>query len=189
MAVGISVDSRYSHAAWAAALGGISLPLLSDFHPKGAVADSFGLYLADKGITDRATVLVDAAGKVRYVNSVTPSGQRDIEALVARAEALDSIWTGPKLQSPVPESPGLPDGGVLYVRDSCMFSRWALYARANLHLQDQLPVRNVSQDADALAELTTVGGKGQAPALRVGDRVMYESDDIASYLTGRCGRT
>lgn len=35
--LGISVDSIYSHGAWAA-VRGVSIPLLSDFHPKGKVA-------------------------------------------------------------------------------------------------------------------------------------------------------
>ena len=30
-------------------MGGISFPLLADFHPKGAMAESFGLYLAGSG--------------------------------------------------------------------------------------------------------------------------------------------
>lgn len=187
-AVGISIDSVYSHAAWAAQLGGVSLPLLSDFNPKGAVADSMGVYLASAGITDRATVIIDAAGKVVYAKSVTPGGSRDIEALVAKAEALDAQWSGPALSAPVPPSPGLPAEGVLYVRNNCMFSRWALFARTNLHLEDQLPVRNVSEDESALAALTAAGGKGQAPALQIGDQVMYESKDIASFLTQHCGR-
>ena len=37
--VGISVDSMYSHGAWAA-VRGIRFPLLSDFHPKGTLRAS-----------------------------------------------------------------------------------------------------------------------------------------------------
>ena len=50
--LGVSVDSVYSHAAWAASLGGVSFPLLADFHPKGALASELGLYLDGAGITD-----------------------------------------------------------------------------------------------------------------------------------------
>jgi len=49
--LGISVDSIFCHAGWAQSLGGISFPLLADFNPKGAVAESYGLYLKDAGIT------------------------------------------------------------------------------------------------------------------------------------------
>ncbi len=64
--LGISVDSVYAHKAFAEKLG-IKYPLLSDFHPKGKVAESYGLYLADKGITARATVVIDREGIVRHV--------------------------------------------------------------------------------------------------------------------------
>ena len=63
-------------------MGGVSLPLLADFHPKGAVAQAYGLYLPEKGITDRATVIIDADGTIRHISSVTPAGQRDMQALL-----------------------------------------------------------------------------------------------------------
>lgn len=179
LAVGASIDSVYSHAAWAAELGGVSFPLLSDFHPKGAVAKSMGMYLADNGITDRATVIVDAGGIVRYAASVTPAGKRDMEALVRRCEELDAGYAD---LPAVAAAPGLPAGAVLYVRDDCMFSRWARYARTNLHLEDALPLANVSTDAAAATELQQRGGKAVAPALAHGDTVLYESADIASFL-------
>lgn len=184
LACGASVDSTYSHAAWAAALGGIRMPLLADFNPKGAVASSFGMYLAAAGITDRSTVLIDADGVVRHASSVTPAGRRDMNALVELCEALDAGFGRalPAFEDP----PGLPAGTRLFVRDNCMFSRWALYTRANLGLADTLPVVNVSTDAAAAAELVARGGKGQAPALVHGDTVLYESKDIAAFLVERC---
>jgi mycoredoxin-dependent peroxiredoxin len=72
--LGISVDSTWTHQAFAKAMG-INYPLLADFHPKGAVASTFGLYNADKGTTLRATVIVDKAGKVAWAQE--HGGQRD----------------------------------------------------------------------------------------------------------------
>lgn len=174
------MDSTFSHAAFAAALGGIRYPLLADFHPKGAVGKAFGLHLDDAGIDDRATVLIDADGIIRHKSSVTPAGRRDMDALLATARELDASFEGdlPDMDS----APGLPDGVTLYIRDRCMFSRWALYARENLKLQDALPVVNVSRDDDARHALQDKGGKAQAPALDLGDRVLYESDAIAAFL-------
>jgi hypothetical protein len=180
---GISIDTTYCHAAWAEQLGGICFPLISDFHPKGEIASSMGVYLADKGLTDRATILIDAAGTVRYTQSVTPAGVRDVLALAATCETIDAEWGG-KLPDDAPPQ-GLEPSTTLYVRDNCMPSRWAMYARRNLHLEESLPMRNVSHDADAKAELERLGGKGQAPALAIGERVMYESADIAAYLRSR----
>ena len=67
--VGISVDSVFSHVAFAKSLGGITkYPLLADFHPKGEVSKKYGLWKEDKGICERAVVVVDKQGIVRYID-------------------------------------------------------------------------------------------------------------------------
>jgi peroxiredoxin len=63
--LGLSVDSVWTHKAFAEKMG-INYPLLADFHPKGAVADKFGVYLAEKGITGRAIAIIDKAGKIAW---------------------------------------------------------------------------------------------------------------------------
>jgi mycoredoxin-dependent peroxiredoxin len=63
--LGLSVDSVWSHKAFAEKMG-IHYPLLADFQPRGAVADKFGVYLADKGITGRAVAVIDRNGKVAW---------------------------------------------------------------------------------------------------------------------------
>src|SRR5882724_7419593 len=47
--LGISVDSVWCHAAFAAARH-LKFPLLADFEPKGAVAMRYGVYDAEAGI-------------------------------------------------------------------------------------------------------------------------------------------
>jgi peroxiredoxin len=84
---GISVDSVWAHKAFARDLG-LSYPLLADFHPKGDVAKKFGLYLEDKGITARATVIIDKDGTVRHVEVYDIPQQRDNRKLL---DALKSI--------------------------------------------------------------------------------------------------
>ncbi|HVB98677.1 MAG TPA: peroxiredoxin [Candidatus Dormibacteraeota bacterium] len=64
--LGLSVDSVWSHKAWAEKLG-IGYPLLADFQPRGSVADKFGLYLSDKGITARAIAVIDKEGKLAWL--------------------------------------------------------------------------------------------------------------------------
>ena len=66
--LGLSVDSVWSHKAFAEKMG-IHYPLLADFNPRGAVADKFGVYLAEKGITGRAIVIIDKNGKVAWVKN------------------------------------------------------------------------------------------------------------------------
>ena len=63
--LGLSVDSVWTHKAFAEKMG-ITYPLLADFNPRGAVADKFGMYLSDKGITGRAIVIVDKTGKIAW---------------------------------------------------------------------------------------------------------------------------
>jgi mycoredoxin-dependent peroxiredoxin len=66
--LGISVDSAWSHKAFAEKMG-IHYPLLADFHPRGAVGDKYGVYLAEKGITGRAIIVVDRGGKVAWLKN------------------------------------------------------------------------------------------------------------------------
>jgi alkyl hydroperoxide reductase subunit AhpC len=86
--LGVSVDSKFSHKAWAAGFAGINYPLLADFHPKGDVCKAYGLWLDGPGIGDRATVLIDADGTVQWAESVGPGGKRDPKELLARCQAL-----------------------------------------------------------------------------------------------------
>jgi len=86
--LGVSIDSKYCHKAWGESFGGIQFPLLSDFHPKGKVAAAYGLWLEDKGITDRATVLIGKDGKVLWSESVGPGGARVPGALLEKAKEL-----------------------------------------------------------------------------------------------------
>ncbi len=85
--LGISVDSTWTHAAYAKKLG-ITYPLLSDFHPKGAVAKQYGLYLEEAGITARATVIIDRAGKVAYVREQPIREGRHNSDIVAELRKL-----------------------------------------------------------------------------------------------------
>jgi peroxiredoxin len=77
--VAISVDSIFTHKAWAEGLGGISYPLLSDFWPHGAVAEKYGLMRKEDGYSDRALLIVDKAGKIRYIDVVDPKELPEIE--------------------------------------------------------------------------------------------------------------
>lgn len=79
--LGISVDSVPCNTAWAKSLGGLSYDLLSDFHPKGEVAQAFGAYRASDGISERAIFIVDKEGKFAHVDIHDISDQPDNEEL------------------------------------------------------------------------------------------------------------
>ncbi len=86
--LGLSVDSKFCHKAWATSFDGIKFPLLADFHPKGAVAKDYGLWLDEPGISDRATVLIGKDGKVLWSESVGPGGQRQPAELLKKVQSL-----------------------------------------------------------------------------------------------------
>lgn len=80
--LGLSVDSVWSHKAFAEKMG-IRYPLLADFHPRGAVAEKFGVYLADKGITGRAIAIVDKSGKLAWLKNYDIPTVPDIQEVAA----------------------------------------------------------------------------------------------------------
>jgi mycoredoxin-dependent peroxiredoxin len=85
--LGLSVDSVWSHKAFAEKMG-IHYPLLADFHPRGAVADKFGAYLPEKGITGRAIAVIDRAGKVAWYKNYDIPVVPDLKEV---SEALSKI--------------------------------------------------------------------------------------------------
>src|SRR6266566_3427705 len=58
--VGISVDSVWSHLAFAKDRN-LHFPLLSDFEPKGELARTYQVYRANEGTTERAAEAAEAA--------------------------------------------------------------------------------------------------------------------------------
>jgi peroxiredoxin len=54
---GVSTDPSYSQRAFRESLG-VTIPMLSDFEPKGATAKAFGAYFDAGGMTTRALVIV-----------------------------------------------------------------------------------------------------------------------------------
>jgi peroxiredoxin len=83
--LGISIDSTYSHKAWKDALN-LKHTLLSDMG--GSTASKYGMYLADKFITKRATVVVDKQGIVRYVKVQEILQARDDNDILKALEGL-----------------------------------------------------------------------------------------------------
>jgi peroxiredoxin len=82
--LGVSVDSVWSHKAYAEKMG-IHYSLLADFNPRGAMAEKYGVYLADKGITGRSIVIVNKQGKIAWIKNydipVVPDLKEVSEAL------------------------------------------------------------------------------------------------------------
>ena len=65
VALGINVDHTAAKAAWAKALGIHKFPLLSDFNPRGHVAEKYGIMRAE-GFNERSVFVVDKEGTIRF---------------------------------------------------------------------------------------------------------------------------
>ena len=74
----VSVDSVFSHRAWADQEK-YQFPLLSDFWPHGAVAKSYGIFDENMGVATRGTYIIDKTGVVRWkVENAIPDA-RDLD--------------------------------------------------------------------------------------------------------------
>ncbi len=62
---GISTDNTPSQKAFADSLG-LSFPLLSDFLDR-KVSQDYGVYVAKAGVANRVTFVIDASGKIDFI--------------------------------------------------------------------------------------------------------------------------
>jgi peroxiredoxin len=84
----VSVDSTFTHKAWADAEK-FTFELLSDFWPHGGVAKAYGVFQDQMGIATRGTFVIDKAGVVRW-KVVNPIPQaRDLADYQKALAALD----------------------------------------------------------------------------------------------------
>jgi peroxiredoxin len=84
--LGISVDSLWSHRAFAAQ-NDVTYPLLADFHPKGEVAKKYGVYLEEKGLAARTAFVIGKDGVIRDVVASDIPTARDIAGLLQKVRA------------------------------------------------------------------------------------------------------
>lgn len=69
-------------------MGGLPYPELSDWHPKGQVTQSYGLWNEERGSGTRAIIVVDKEGKVRFRQTYGPGNLPDPEAILAEVKKL-----------------------------------------------------------------------------------------------------
>lgn len=61
----LSCDSPYALKVFSLR-DGLQFPMLSDFWPHGAVAQSYGVFNSEIGAANRGTFLIDASGVIRF---------------------------------------------------------------------------------------------------------------------------
>ncbi|MFZ7134075.1 MAG: redoxin domain-containing protein [Eubacteriales bacterium] len=72
--LGFSVDPQPCKAAWATALVIQKLRMPSDFWPHGQIAQKYGIFDENKGVSERVNIIVDEKGKVCWIKGY-PSGE------------------------------------------------------------------------------------------------------------------
>jgi peroxiredoxin len=63
--VGVSIDHAWCHTAFAKNRN-LRFPLLADFHPKGEVAQRYGVYNDSIGMSERALFVLDEDGVIAW---------------------------------------------------------------------------------------------------------------------------
>lgn len=86
--IGITVDNIPTLHAWTEDMGGLWFPVLSDFWPHGAVATKFGILRSD-GTSERALVVVDKRGTIRYLDVHDINKMPRLEDLIKALEGVE----------------------------------------------------------------------------------------------------
>ena len=87
--VGVSVDNKWSLKAFKRDEG-LSAVLLSDFHPKGNVAQKYGVFMGETGYAKRGTFVIDKEGIIRGITVKEPKEPR------AEEDALNQLRNLPR---------------------------------------------------------------------------------------------
>ncbi len=85
--VGISVDAIWCHQAFAKTLR-LRFLLLSDAHPRGAAARAYGVYRPRDGTSERALVVIDRTGIIRWRYVAPRDINPGIDGMLTVLEAL-----------------------------------------------------------------------------------------------------
>ncbi len=65
--LGFSVDPTASKKVWAVAIALSKLSLPSDFWPHGKIAQDYGIFVEQEGFSQRANIIIDENGIVKWV--------------------------------------------------------------------------------------------------------------------------
>lgn len=86
--LGISTDNVPTLHAWTSQMEGLWFPVLSDFWPHGEASRRYGVLRSD-GTADRAVVIVDKKGEIRFVRVYAIDRHPPLEEIVRELKRLD----------------------------------------------------------------------------------------------------
>lgn len=82
VALGISVDPVPTKRAWAESMDIEETALLSDFWPHGEVAQAYGIFRDEEGVSQRAVFIVDEDGVILWKKIYPMDEAPDIEEIL-----------------------------------------------------------------------------------------------------------
>ena len=85
--LGISVDNIPTLYSWTNQMGHLWFEVLSDFWPHGAVASRYGI-LRSNGTAERAIIIIDKKGIIRYIDVHDINERPPLESIVLQLEKL-----------------------------------------------------------------------------------------------------
>jgi peroxiredoxin len=85
--LGVTVDNIPTLYAWTEQMGHVWFPVMSDFWPHGAVAQSYGV-LREDGTSERALFVIDKTGVIRYIDVHDINVMPRLEDLIRELEKL-----------------------------------------------------------------------------------------------------
>jgi peroxiredoxin len=85
--LGITTDNIPTLHAWTTQMGGLDFQALSDFWPHGKAASRYGILRSD-GTSERALIVIDRQGTIRYIDVHDINQRPPLEDL---AEALSKL--------------------------------------------------------------------------------------------------
>jgi peroxiredoxin len=102
--LGISVDGAWCHRAFSEARQ-IRFPLLADFEPKGDVSRRYGAYRDKDGFAERALVVIDAQGIVRWSYLSPIDVNPGADGILAALDKLTPEQRGQQAGAPAGKTP------------------------------------------------------------------------------------
>jgi alkyl hydroperoxide reductase subunit AhpC len=86
--LGLSCDPVPALKVWAASMGGVAHPLLSDFFPHGKASEALGIFNAEGGFPMRSVTVIDPLGVVRAFHAYPAGVLPDPGAVLAELIGL-----------------------------------------------------------------------------------------------------
>jgi len=103
----VSTDTVFVHKAWhdnSSAISKINYPMLAD--PAGKLCRALGTYIADEGLSLRATLIVNPEGKIKSYDIHDNSIGRNIDEIFRKFQATKFVSENPGLVCPAKWKPG-----------------------------------------------------------------------------------